>query len=71
MFIPFEENDGIYRVLRNGEEQYPLRPAAFDVPPGWQVALDAVSSQDCLAFIEENWTDMRPHSRRLAMAPPV
>ncbi|MGP4089515.1 MbtH family NRPS accessory protein [Streptomyces sp. KR55] len=48
-----------------------LWPAAVDVPPGWQVALDAVSRRDCLAFIEGNWTDMRPHSLRLAMAPPV
>ncbi|MGW7047346.1 MbtH family NRPS accessory protein [Streptomyces avermitilis] len=34
MFIPREENDGIYRVLRDGEGQYPLWPAAVDVPPG-------------------------------------
>ena len=68
MSSPFEENDGIYRVLRNEEEQYSLWPATVDVPPGWQVALDGANRQDCLAFIEENWTDMRPGSLRSAMA---
>ncbi|WP_281182516.1 hypothetical protein [Streptomyces sparsogenes] len=32
---------------------------------------DICRDTGCLAFIEDNWTDMRPHSRRLAAAPPV
>ncbi|MEU3613366.1 MbtH family NRPS accessory protein [Streptomyces sp. NPDC006872] len=65
------ETDSIHRVLRDGEGQHSLWPAAVGVLPGWQVAPDAVSRQDCLAFLEENWTDMRPHSLRLATAPLV
>ncbi|MFJ3720650.1 MbtH family protein [Streptomyces sp. NPDC090057] len=67
MSSPFEENDGSYHVLLNDEEQYSLWPASLDVPAGWRIALNDASRQDCLAFIEENWSDMRPRSLRSAM----
>ncbi|MFI5685496.1 MbtH family protein [Streptomyces sp. NPDC051636] len=67
MSSSFEETDGVYRVLRNDQEQYSLWPASVDVPAGWQIALNDASRQDCLAFIEVNWTDMRPSSLRSAM----
>ncbi|WP_406725053.1 MbtH family protein [Streptomyces sp. GD-15H] len=70
MSNPFEEADGIYRVLRNHEEQYSLWPGTLDVPPGWDVALKAANRQRCLEFIEEHWTDMRPVSLREAMTSP-
>ncbi|MEZ3179515.1 MbtH family protein [Streptomyces pimonensis] len=69
MSSPFEENDGSYRVLRNDEEQYSVWPVSVDVPAGWQIALNDANRQDCLAFIEDNWPDMRPRSLRWAMAP--
>lgn len=70
MSSPFEENDGSYRVLRNDEQQFSLWPTSVDVPAGWEVALNEANRQDCLAYVEENWTDMRPASLRSAMASP-
>ncbi|MFF0782800.1 MbtH family protein [Streptomyces sp. NPDC003720] len=67
MSSPFEENDGSYHVLLNDEEQYSLWPASLGVPAGWRIALNEANRQDCLAFIEENWSDMRPRSLRSAM----
>lgn len=59
---PFEDDDGVYLVLVNDEGQHSLWPADIDVPAGWRVVLSAGTRPDCLAYIETNWTDMRPAS---------
>lgn len=63
----FEDNDGVYLVLINDEQQYSLWPAFADVPAGWQIAKSEASRQDCLDYIEATWTDMRPRSLVEAM----
>jgi len=67
MTNPFEDKDGIYLVLINDELQYSLWPAFADVPDGWNIAKDKSSRQECLDYIEANWTDMRPRSLIEAM----
>jgi MbtH protein len=62
MTNPFEDENGVYHALVNSEGQYSLWPAFVDVPEGWTVVVDSQSRSDCLSFIEENWTDMRPKS---------
>lgn len=62
MTNPFEDESGIYLVLKNDEAQYSLWPAHLDVPQGWTVARPADTRQNCLAYIDETWTDMRPKS---------
>jgi MbtH protein len=32
------------------------------VPGGWEVIFGEDSRQECLDFMEKNWTDMRPKS---------
>lgn len=64
---PFDEEDGVYRVLRNGEGQYSLWPAAIAVPGGWEVVHADDTRQACLGYIAENWRDMRPTSLVTAM----
>jgi MbtH protein len=59
---PFEDEDGRYLALINGEGQYSLWPSFIDVPEGWNIAHAEDTRQACLDFIEENWTDMRPRS---------
>lgn len=63
---PFEDEDGVYLVLANTEGQYSLWPSFVDVPGGWTVLLDAASRQECLDYVDEHWTDMRPSSLRRA-----
>ncbi|MBM7790003.1 MbtH family protein [Tenggerimyces flavus] len=62
MTNPFEDENASYHVLRNTEGQHSLWPAAIDVPEGWQIVHGAASRQDCLDYIDEHWTDLRPSS---------
>ncbi|MGC9540852.1 MbtH family protein [Streptomyces sp. UG1] len=57
---PFEDENGTYLVLTNAQGQHSLWPEAIAVPDGWDVALTASSRAECLAFVEEHWTDIRP-----------
>ena len=59
---PFEDEDGRYLALVNDEGQHSLWPAFADVPAGWLVAFGADTRAAALAYVEENWTDMRPRS---------
>ncbi|HYI13301.1 MAG TPA: MbtH family protein [Thermoanaerobaculia bacterium] len=54
----------IYKVVKNGEEQYSIWPADRENAPGWTDAGFQGPKQDCLRYIEEVWTDMRPRSQR-------
>jgi MbtH protein len=56
-----------YRVVKNKEEEYSLWLEAKELPDGWVDAGKSGSRQECLAYIAEGWTDMRPLSLRKAM----
>lgn len=59
-----------YCVVVNDEEQYSIWPEGGEVPAGWRVVRRAAPKADCLEYIEEVWTDMRPLSiRRRAPEP--
>lgn len=64
-----QNNDTIYLVVVNHEEQYSIWPEwKQDLPLGWKAVEKKGSKEECLAYIEEVWTDMRPLSLRQAMA---
>lgn len=65
---PFDDENGRFYVLVNDEEQHSLWPVFADVPGGWRVVFGAESRAACVAYIEDNWTDMRPKSLQEAMA---
>ena len=44
--------------------QYSIWPAGRDIPAGWQEAGKTGPKAECLAYIKEVWTDMRPLSVR-------
>ncbi|GAA1989507.1 MbtH family protein [Kitasatospora viridis] len=56
-----------YAVVVNDEEQYSIWPLDRDVPAGWREAGTRGTKEECLARIEEVWTDMRPLSLRRRM----
>jgi MbtH protein len=64
---PFDDETGTFVVLVNDEDQHSLWPTFADVPAGWRTVFGAASRAECLAHVEENWTDMRPRSLREAM----
>lgn len=53
-----------YQVVVNDEEQYSIWAAGRPLPPGWRDGSFQGSQTDCLAHIDEVWTDMRPRSIR-------
>jgi MbtH protein len=64
---PFDDPDGEFLVLVNDEGQHSLWPSFGNVPDGWHVAHDKDTRGACLAYIDKNWTDMRPKSLIEAM----
>jgi MbtH protein len=54
----------LYKVVVNEEEQYSIWFADRENPPGWSDAGKEGPKEECLAYIEEVWTDMRPLSLR-------
>jgi MbtH protein len=62
-----QEDKTIYEVVVNHEEQYSIWLADRELPLGWQKAGKQGLKEECLAFIEEVWTDMRPLSLRKKM----
>jgi MbtH protein len=59
--------DVVYKVVVNHEEQYSIWPAERENPAGWNDVGKVGTKEECLAHIEEVWTDMRPLSLRKAM----
>lgn len=67
MVNPFDDEDAGFLVLVNDEEQYSLWPAFHEIPAGWRRCGPSGSRAECLAWIDANWTDLRPKSLRDAM----
>lgn len=61
---PFENNDALYHVLINSEEQHSLWPTFKEVPAGWTIVLESAPREEALKYVQKNWTDMRPKSIR-------
>jgi MbtH protein len=72
MIAPMSESQAedttVYKVVMNHEEQYSIWPAEHQNPAGWIDVGKTGPKQECLAYIEEVWTDMRPLSLRKRMA---
>ena len=64
-----ESSNVQYQVVVNMEEQYSIWPLGRALPLGWQHAPKSGSKEECLAYIEEVWVDMRPASLRRGLAP--
>jgi MbtH protein len=61
------DDDTIYNVVVNHEEQYSIWPADREKPLGWSDVGKTGRKLECLAYINEVWTDMRPLSLRRQM----
>jgi MbtH protein len=59
-----DEDLTIYKVVVNHEEQYSIWPVHRELPLGWSDAGKSGPKEECLAYIKEVWTDMRPLSLR-------
>jgi len=52
-----------FTVLVNPDREYSLIAAGSPVPSGWKPAGREGTKDQCIDFIEEVWTDMRPLDR--------
>jgi len=62
-----DEDNTIYKVVVNHEEQYSIWPVDRENALGWNDAGKTGLKPECLAYIKEVWTDMRPLSLRKKM----
>jgi MbtH protein len=63
-----EDETLVYQVVVNHEEQYSIWPDYKEIPAGWRAVGKSGLKPECLAYIKEVWTDMRPLSLRKQMA---
>lgn len=68
MTNPFDDTDGTFLVLINDERQHSLWPSFVAVPSGWDIVHGPESRESCMAYVRENWTDMRPASLAATMS---
>jgi uncharacterized protein YbdZ (MbtH family) len=64
---PDKEDTTTYKVVVNHEEQYSIWPDYKENPLGWKDVGKVGRKAECLAYISEVWTDMRPLSLRKKM----
>jgi MbtH protein len=55
-----------FTVVVNHEEQYSVWPVDRPVPAGWREVGRTGTREECLAYVDDVWTDMRPLSLRTA-----
>lgn len=63
----FDDEEATFDVVVNHEEQYSIWPVGREIPAGWKAVGKSGKKAECLAYIEQVWTDMRPLSLRKKM----
>lgn len=66
--MSWDDEDAVFKVVMNHEEQYSIWPDYKELPGGWQHVGVTGSKRECLEHIDRVWTDMRPLSLRKQMA---
>jgi MbtH protein len=62
--MPDAPETRMHVVVVNDEEQYSIWPAERELPAGWRRDDFTGTEDECLSYIDETWTDMRPASLR-------
>jgi MbtH protein len=62
-----EQDQIVYKVVINQEEQYSIWPADRENAQGWREVGKQGPKQECLDYINEVWKDMRPLRLRKQM----
>ena len=61
----FSDNENlVYNVVLNQEEQYSIWPEDMALPAGWKAEGKSGTKAECLSHIDTVWVDMRPLSLR-------
>lgn len=68
--MSFDGEDATFKVVVNHEEQYSIWPDYLELPKGWTEVGMRGKRAECLEYIDQHWTDMRPLSLRRHMDDP-
>jgi MbtH protein len=63
-----DDEEALFEVVTNHEEQLSVWSVERELPAGWRTIGKRGTKKECLAYIDEVWTDMRPLSLREKMA---
>ena len=61
-------DEEVYRVVINIEDQYSIWPVRKEIPYGWKDVGKSGTKEECLSYIREVWVDMRPRSLKEAVS---
>lgn len=67
--VPGAFISGDFTVLINHEEQYAIWPIGKPIPEKWRSVGVTGSKEECLEYVRQVWTDMRPLSVRTRNRP--
>ena len=62
-----DDREPVFKVVVNDEEQYSIWLADRSTPAGWREVGKQGTKAECLSYIDQAWTDMRPLSLRKRM----
>ncbi|MFZ8278329.1 MbtH family protein, partial [Staphylococcus aureus] len=62
MWSSEDNSTQVFVVVVNDEEQYSIWPKRKVIPGGWRECGKEGLKGECLQYIDEVWTDMRPLS---------
>jgi MbtH protein len=65
--MSWDDEQAVFNVVVNHEEQYSIWPDYKEIPSGWRAVGKSGPKKECLDYIERVWTDMRPLSLRQHM----
>lgn len=59
-----QRQEYLFSVVINHEAQYSIWPRGKEIPNGWQKEGKVGNKSDCLEYINNAWSDIRPQSIR-------
>jgi MbtH protein len=66
--MSIDNENTLFLVVINDQQQYSIWPAFKDVPNGWEETGKRDVKARCLEYINEHWLDMRPKELRDALS---
>ena len=57
---PFDNPQGQFYILRNGQQQFSLWPPSCALPEGWSVECPPQSLAACNDWLAANWSTLTP-----------
>ena len=57
---PFDDPQGAFYILRNGQGQFSLWPQQCALPAGWDIVCQPQSQASCQQWLEAHWRTLTP-----------